>query len=263
MMGRELTDIVFGLAVGDALGVPFEFKARDTFACADMIGHGTHNQEAGTWSDDTSLTIAACDSIRRCGRFDAADTLVAFRAWLDDGAYTPDGRVFDVGMTCRAAIRAGVGRDGEYDNGNGSLMRIAPMAFIDCEDDEVRASSAITHAHAVSCDACVEFVHLLRDAVADPDVVLERLREQEAGVSRDEIGSSGFVLHTLGAARWCVGTSDSYAEAVVKAVNLGEDTDTTAAVTGALAAAVWGGESIPAAWLDTLRGRDVIEACLF
>lgn len=262
-MERGLEDVVLGEAVGDALGVPFEFMARDTFECTGVTGFGTHHQEPGTWSDDTSLTIAACDSIRRSGRFDAADTLAAFRAWLDEGAYTPDGSVFDVGNTCRTAITRGVGSAGEWDNGNGSLMRIAPMALLDCTDDEVRASSAITHAHEVSCNACVEFVGLVRAALADGAGTLDALRTSEAGRPRDEVGSSGFVLHTLGAARWCVGTSASYAEAVLKAVNLGEDTDTTAAVTGALAAAIWGAEAIPAEWLGALRARDLIESCLF
>ncbi|MBP3885768.1 MAG: ADP-ribosylglycohydrolase family protein [Olsenella sp.] len=228
-----------------------------------MTGFGTHHQEPGTWSDDTSLTLAACDSIRRSGRFDAADTLAAFRSWLNDGAYSPDGVAFDVGNTCRAAITRGVGGSGEWDNGNGSLMRIAPMALLDCTDAEVRESSAITHAHEVSCNACVEFVGLVREALADPAATLDALRTSEGGRPREEIGSSGFVLHTLGAARWCVGTSATYAEAVLKAVNLGEDTDTTAAVTGALAAAIWGASAIPAEWLGALRARDLIESCLF
>ena len=157
-----LRDAIFGLAVGDALGVPYEFRPRGSFTCTGMVGYGTHDQPAGTWSDDTSMTLATCDSIRACGRVDTADMLSRFRAWIDDGAYAIDGVVFDYGNTTARALAAGTGCAGERDNGNGSLMRIAPLAFTDATDDEVRAVSAITHAHPVSTEACVEMVRVMR-----------------------------------------------------------------------------------------------------
>lgn len=119
-----LRDCVYGQAVGDALGVPYEFRARGTFECTGMAGHGSHNQPAGTWSDDTSMALATCDSIRTTGRVD------------------------------------------ERGNGNGSLMRILPLAFTGATDDEVRAVSAITHAHATSCEACVRMVRVARKLIA-------------------------------------------------------------------------------------------------
>ena len=161
-----LRDAIYGLAVGDALGVPYEFRPRGSFTCTGMVGHGTHDQPAGTWSDDTSMTLATCDSIRACGRVDVDDMRSRFRAWIDDGAYAIDGVVFDYGDTTARALVAGTGRAGERDNGNGSLMRIAPLAFTDATDDEVRAVSAITHAHPVSTEACVDMVHVMRALAA-------------------------------------------------------------------------------------------------
>ena len=258
-----LAAAVWGAAVGDALGVPYEFKGRGTFECRAMVGHGTHDQPAGTWSDDTALMLATCDSIRAVGRVDVDDLLARFRRWYDDGAYTPDGVVFDVGNATAEALRTGRGLDGEWDNGNGSLMRIAPLAFCDATDDEVRAASAVTHAHPTSTEACVEFVHLLREAAADSDGTRERMRSELAGVPRDEVRSGGYVLDTLKAAKWCFANTSSYRDCVLTAVNLGSDTDTTACVAGALAGTAYGMDAIPAEWLDAMRGADVLEATLF
>lgn len=259
-----LRDAIYGLAVGDALGVPYEFRLRGSFACTGMVGHGTHDQPAGTWSDDTSMTLATCDSIRACGCVDVGDMLSRFRAWIDGGAYAIDGVVFDYGNTTARALAAGTGCAGERDNGNGSLMRIAPLAFTGATDDEVRAVSAVTHAHPVSTEVCVDMVHVMRalaagaspaEAIPDFDVLL--------AASEKDLGSGGFVWDTYCAALWCLAVSESYEECVLRAVNLGDDTDTTAAVAGVLAGIVYGADAIPAAWMEALRGRDIIEACLF
>lgn len=259
-----LRDAIYGLAVGDALGVPYEFRPRGSFACTGMVGHGTHDQPAGTWSDDTSMTLATCDSIRACGCVDTTDMLERFRAWIDGGAYAIDGAVFDYGSTTARALAAGTGCAGERDNGNGSLMRIAPLAFTDATDDEVRAASAITHAHPVSTEVCVDMVHVMRalaagaspaEAIPDFDVLL--------AASEKDLGSGGFVRDTNCAALWCLAVSESYEECVLRAVNLGDDTDTTAAVAGALAGIVYGVDAIPPAWMEALRGKDIIESCLF
>ena len=260
---RGLRDAMWGAAVGDALGVPYEFMSRGTFECTGMTGHGTHNQPAGTWSDDTAMLLATADSVRVLGHVDVADILARFRAWWREGAYTPDGTVFDIGITTSDALRTGRGRSGEWDNGNGSLMRIAPLAFCDATDDEVRAVSAITHAHEVSTEACVEFVHLLRDVAANPLATRKRLVTELASVPRHDIRSGGFVRDTLRAAKWCFATTDGYAPCVLEAVNLGDDTDTTACVAGALAGTAYGLDAIPADWRQTLRGADVLEAALF
>lgn len=255
-----LRDCVYGQAVGDALGVPYEFRARGTFECTGMVGHGSHNQPAGTWSDDTSMALATCDSIRATGRIDVRDMRERFVRWYREGAYTVSG-LFDIGGTTADALSSGRGRAGERDNGNGSLMRILPLAFTDATDDEVRAVSAITHAHAISCEACVRLVHVARRLIdgEGPHDVAGSL----VGVPASQIRSGGFVLDTERAALWCLANTSSYAECVLAAANLGDDTDTTAAVAGGLAGIVYGMDAIPAEWLAKLRGKDVIEGCLF
>jgi len=269
-----LGDAVYGAAVGDALGVPYEFQGRGSFECTGMASGGTHGQPAGTFSDDTSMMLATCDSVRVRGRVDARDMRRRFASWLREGAYTPDGNVFDVGNTVATALSEGRGCEGERSNGNGSLMRIAPLAYTHADDDEVRAVSAITHAHRISAESCVCFVKLIRNLIGgNPlELALEySIPEGEefafladvASWPRDNVKSGGYVLDTLGAAIWCFANTDNYADCVLAAVNLGRDTDTTACVAGALAGAVYGYRAIPAGWLEALRGKDVIERCLF
>lgn len=125
----NVRDCIYGQAVGDALGVPFEFRGRDTFECTGMVGFGTHGQPAGTWSDDTSMALAICDSYRELGCIDTDDIRTRFLAWYRDGAYTCDG-LFDIGNATARALIAGHGLSGERDNGNGSLMRTVPLAFL-------------------------------------------------------------------------------------------------------------------------------------
>lgn len=258
----NVRDCIYGQAVGDALGVPFEFRGRDTFECTGMVGFGTHGQPAGTWSDDTSMALAICDSYRDLGCIDTDDIRTRFLMWYRDGAYTCDG-LFDIGNATARALIAGHGLSGERDNGNGSLMRTVPLAFFDVTDDEVRAVSAITHAHQTSTEACVRMVHVakaLADGMSVGDAVA--MGGVDAGKPRGSISSGGYVLHTYEAALWCLANTSSYAECVLAAVNLGDDTDTTAAVAGALAGIVYGFDCIPSGWIDALKGKDVIEACL-
>lgn len=254
-----LRDCIYGLAVGDALGVPYEFRPRGTFECTDMIGYGTHEQPAGTWSDDTSMTLATCDSIRELGHIDTEDMRDKFVSWIANDEYTIDG-VFDYGGTTARALRSGKGGSGERDNGNGSLMRIAPLAFADATDKEIREVSAITHAHRTSTESCVKFIELLR---SEMDGALPEWTLCLKDAPEHEIRSGGFVRDTLKAATWCLVNTNSYDDCVLAAVNLGDDTDTTAAVAGALAGAAYGMDAIPQKWIDTLRGKELIESCLF
>ena len=271
---RGLRDVMYGAAVGDALGVPYEFRGAGAFTCTGMASGGAHNQPTGTFSDDTSMLLATCDSIRETGRIDVDDMRKRFNDWVLHGEYAVNHVVFDVGGTVSAALTLGVGRDDVRSNGNGSLMRIAPLAFTDASDDDVRAVSAITHAHRISTESCVCFVGLLRGLLAGESWKKALERNIPAGeefaflhdvASRpvSEVRGTGFVLDTLGAFVWCLANTDSYAECVRAAVNLGDDTDTTACVAGALAGAVYGYDAIPAEWLAVLRGKDIIDACLF
>ena len=299
-MNNRLEAILFGVAVGDALGVPVEFKRRGSFHVDGMQGHGTHDQLAGTWSDDTSLTLALADVLAD-GTIPLAGLARNFIAWHDTGAFTPHGHVFDIGNATANAIarlKSGIapemaGGAEEFDNGNGSLMRIAPLVavLVDKEPEEryriTKAVSSITHAHPWAVTACFLYLEILRklyigqpkenaymelrsELVAPPSF-LDRgalakfsriLQEDIRFLAESQIRSSGFVVDTLEASLWCFLTTADYKDAVLKAVNLGEDTDTTGAVTGALAALAYGIDAIPHEWCDQLQGQEQITKLL-
>ena len=328
---------IFGGVVGDALGVPVEFSSRaDRKAdpVTDMREYGTHWQPKGTWSDDSSMALAALDSILLKGGIDYADMMERFRDWRRNGAYTPHGNVFDIGITCSGAIdrfRPGVdplecGATGERENGNGSLMRIMPVSLYDAfrEDywqDEIlnktaentHGASSLTHRHPRSLIGCMLHTSICHELIfrdgqpvqvalqkaidktlqfyenvventdgsTDESVAgtqqaqkwyddafraeiaadsYARLRDLEAfkNLPESSIQSSGYVVHTLEAAIWCLLNSESYADCVLKAVNLGDDTDTVGAVAGGLAGLAFGFDSIPAEWLDVIVAKDWI-----
>ena len=255
----KLRSAIYGFAIGDALGVPYEFKERNTFICTDMIGHGTWNQEDGTWSDDTSLTLATAKSIKDKGCIDLKDIRKNFEAWLYNDEFTANGTVFDVGGTTREAIELEHGMDGFHDNGNGSLMRILPLAFTTASDEDIANVSAITHAHEISKKACIEYIHIARKLIKGEKYHDELIKN----IDESEIKSGGFVLDTLVASLWCILNTCNYKDAVLKAVNLGSDTDTTAAVTGGLAGIIYGFDAIPKEWIDKLKNKELIEECLF
>lgn len=288
-MNKKLFDTVYGFAVGDALGVPYEFKQRGHFKCLGMIGGGTWNQPEGTWSDDTSMTLATCDSIKEWKHVDLEDMMKRFSRWATNGAYTANGEVFDIGGTTQTALfnfTWGVpfyncGLSAENTQGNGSLMRILPLAFTRCSYKDVWDVSALTHAHQNCKSACEILVDTALTLADDPKIFrrnpkflmkqvlycgiprkFERL-EYIDELKEEDIRSSGYVVDTLEAAIWCLVTSHSYTETVLKAVNLGGDTDTIAAISGGLAGLVYGYDAIPKDWINRLKNKDMIESCLF
>ena len=274
-LSKKLHDAVFGLAIGDALGVPYEFKPRGSFECTEMVGYGAHKQPEGTWSDDTSMTIATAKSIKdNGGKIDTFDMRDKFVAWADEEDFNANGTCFDIGNATWAALSTGASQTGEWDNGNGSLMRILPVAFADCTDEEVCEVSAITHGHEISMHACLIYVRIARrllDGESIHDIIptllydkpFDRLRIIDK-LSEEEIKSSGFVVHTLEASLWCLAKYDNFRDTVLAAVNLGDDTDTTGAVAGGLAGIVYGLESdFAKECLDVLRSKDMIEECLW
>lgn len=233
-----------------------------------MTGYGTHCQPAGTWSDDTSMTLAACDSIREKGAADIDDIREKFCRWAFKAEYTVDNEVFDIGGTTITSLETGKGQEDFYSNGNGSLMRILPLAFIDADEQTAADVSAITHAHSISKNACCEYVYIARQLISGRNLmeILSECSERLPLIhtlDADEIKSTGYVTDTLEAALWTLATSESYRDAVLKAVNLGDDTDTAGAVTGGLAGIIYGMEGIPKEWLETLRGKEIIDRCLF
>jgi len=298
LQGRIVGGLL-GLVVGDALGVPVEFFKRETLdhdPLTAMIGHGTHGQPPGTWSDDSSLALATAASLVERG-YQPADMMARFARWLDHAEMSPHGEVFDVGIATSHAIRRSTdgapppwGGAGEMDNGNGSLMRIMPLACYvhrlprETIIDRAFEVSALTHAHPRSQLCCAYFCLLIAgvldglDLRAAMDEAAQELRgripEDEAvllarildgsvlAAERDEIRGSGYVLHCLEASLWAVANHDTYGSAVLAAINLGEDTDTTGAVTGALAGALYGRAAIDPAWVHGLaRDVFVVDLC--
>ena len=296
-----IKDALFGLSVGDALGVPVEFKSRETIKqnpVIDMIGYGSHNLPPGTWSDDSSLTFCLAEALTQ--NFDLKVVAQNFIDWLYHNYWTARGEVFDVGFSCQQAIynlSTGTRPDlaggfDEYENGNGSLMRILPLLFY-IKDKKIneryqitKQVSSITHAHVRSVIACFYYLEFARQllnkenkfriyqnlqlsipeylksiSMNQAEVALfdRLLKENIYDLPEEKINSTGYVLYTLEASIWSLLTTDSYEEAVLKAVNLGHDTDTTGAVTGGLAGLLYGFENIPANWVAQLARREDID----
>ncbi len=293
---------LWGAVAGDALGVPVEFENRlevRSHPVIGMRGHGTHDQPPGTWSDDSSLLLCTADSLLR-HEFDTEDIGRRFVAWYHEGLWTPWNKVFDVGVATSQAlariangVRAEVaGGDGQYSNGNGSLMRILPVALRFAPQptktllDRVHRASAITHRHMRSQMACGLYSLVIQKLLAgsNPEQAFEQGRNAfnafydadpywaveldyfRLATARDlrtrpesEIDSSGYVVHTLTASLWCLLTSKNYQECVLKAVNLGGDTDTTGCVAGGLAAVTYGLQSIPGGWTRQLARHEELE----
>ena len=269
-MNQKLYDAIIGFAIGDALGVPYEFKERGSFTCSDMTGYGTHHQSLGTWSDDTSMTLATLSSLKEnAGRIIPEDMRTKFNYWLLYGDFTATGEVFDVGISTTKALRSGKPCIGEHDNGNGSLMRILPLAFVECNDDDIRNVSAITHGHWISMEACVILVHIAKRLLDGetienilPTLQYEKPFERLSTIDKLDISrikSSGYVVDTLEAALWAVSHKGDWSKCfkndVLAAVNLGEDTDTVAAVTGGLAGRIYGLEA-DQKWVDALVNKE-------
>ncbi len=304
--GRLKSQIIaslWGAAVGDALGVPVEFLSRKDLAAAPvtgMRGEGTHKQPAGTWSDDTSLTLCTLESLLDCDGVDTEDMAERFRRWLVEGYWTAHGQVFDIGIATRQALaRFAEGRKPElcggrqeYDNGNGSLMRMLPVSLWSQSGATeealglVHRVSRITHGHPRAQMVC-GFYSLLAWALLEGAAPLDALKqawqqaEQEYKFHEDfelnwphlhrlspdvlptlgeaDIRSSGYCIHTMEASVWCLLRGEDFPSTVMAAVNLGEDTDTTGCVTGTLAGLRFGMDQVPSAWVEALARRQELD----
>lgn len=286
---------VVGLLVGDALGVPYEFHQPEEIPQTELIEMappaGFDRAHAGvlhaTYSDDGALALCLLASLLDCDRFDTVDFGKRLVRWYEEGYLAVDGDVFDVGVTTAAGIRAimaGVppleaGPRGQYDCGNGALMRALPLALWHRGSYEelardARLQSMLTHGHLRSQLCCALYVLWARcilEQAEDPwTEAVESLRhicrndaaateELEFNIRPDynEQGArSGYVVDCLRSARWCVDTG-SYEQVVRSAIQLGNDTDTTACVAGGIAGLRDGIQGIPTRWVDALRGREL------
>lgn len=313
MVLSKLHSAIVGLAVGDALGVPVEFLSRADLKqnpVMDMREYGSHNQPAGTWSDDSSLTFCLAEML--ADKYNLTTLGNRFINWYEYAYWTAHGNVFDVGIaTSRAIYKLGqginpifAGGTDEADNGNGSLMRILPLAFyvkempIENRFKCVSDVSSLTHGHIRSILGCfiyVEFaIQLLKgrnkfEAFAQTKEIVNNFLNSNPicsdneinkyhrilmnpisnyeikpiyEYSEAEISSSGYVVSSLEAALWCLFKENDYKSTVLRAVNLGNDTDTVGAIAGGLAGILYGYESIPKEWIDQLaRKDDILNLC--
>lgn len=289
---------ILGTLVGDALGVPVEFQERATLDRDPVVGMrsgGTWNQPAGTWSDDGAMCLVTADVLCHLG-WDLENLMIGFDRWLYSALWTARGGVFDIGHRTRSSIerfRAGepagrCGGDQESDNGNGSLMRALPVSCWLHRSPSARRirlagdASALTHAHprsrwccawhAAWCDAVLAGGETSAAAAAANAQIAPLLPPAERaalarildgrllGAPRQAIASGGYVVHTLEAAVWCLLRYVGFAETVLAAVNLGGDTDTTAAVAGGMAGLRGGAAAIPAGWLAALPRHEEVTA---
>ncbi|HOF63652.1 MAG TPA: ADP-ribosylglycohydrolase family protein [Dermatophilaceae bacterium] len=303
---------ILGLLVGDALGVPYEFHPASTipaYPAIEMVPPlGFHRAHAavppGTWSDDGAQALVLLESLLRCGRLDTDDVGAGLVAWLDRGRYAVDGRVFDVGIQTAHAVRrirdghtaANAGQTDVGANGNGSLMRVLPLALWHRGDDDALiddafAQSAVTHGHLRSKLACALYCvwaraildgHQVSDAWAHARGTIEsryaagspERAELDLIVPADgqwEDSGTGYVVHSLRAALTLTGAVPragrsvgpvDYATVVKGAIALGDDTDTTACIAGGIAGLVVGEGGIPPRWRAALRGRELLDPLL-
>lgn len=307
---NPVINALLGVAIGDALGVPFEFRTRYEMeknpAAKEMIGYGTYNQPEGTWSDDSSLTFCLAESLT--GDFDLADIATKFIAWKSESYWAARGKVFDIGITTSRAITRLqiILRDkkyenlellkyqgDEYDNGNGSLMRIIPLLFfikgkpIAEQFEIIWQVSALTHRHIRAAMCCLIYLrlaeHILNGKNKEESYAEMRKeilnfweemefaeREQKHFVrliqndirviDHADLKSGGYVMESIEASIWCFLQNENYTDVVFEAINLGHDTDTTAAIAGGLAGLFYGAENIPEYWIASIaRMEDIIE----
>lgn len=293
---------LLGLAIGDALGSAVEFRSRGYFEpVTGYRGGGPHRIAAGEWTDDTSMALALADSIVESG-WDLDDQARRYVEWYRTGRYSVNGRCFDIGITTGSALqqfeRTGDARTAgpthERTSGNGSIMRLAPVpiAFAHHYPNDLRPlidraadSSLPTHGSTQCVSACAAMALIMagliqgetKATVLDPKWIAwkelaayHKLDPKIAGVvagswrkkRANEIQGSGHVVASLEAALWAFDTSKTFEEAVLKAVNLGDDADTTGAVCGQLAGACWGESGIPESLLTGLGRRDILDPIL-
>ena len=295
----KFIDSIIGHAVGDAMGVPTEFCIREYLLknpVKEMIGSDKTGQPAGSWSDDTSMEIATIDSFIQNKEFNYDDIMHKWEEWINEAKYTANNDTFDVGRTCLRAIRnhslgtepLKCGTDGEQSNGNGSLMRILPVALYSyyrkLDVNEIikltNELSSLTHKHDISklgCYIYVRYIMFLLDGKNKNEAYeliktldystydeyaipkYERILKNDiASYTIDNILSTGYVVDTLECALWILLNANSYKETIIATTNIGNDTDTIGAIAGSMAGIIYGYDSIPTSWIDKLMRKDYL-----
>lgn len=290
---------IIGHAVGDAMGFPTEFSKREELLknpVIEMIDSPDLGQPAGFWSDDTAMEIATIDSFIQKKYFDYKDIMDKWVKWISKSEYTPTGVAFDIGRTCLKAIKKycngtaplQCGSTSINENGNGSLMRILPVALYaylkNLDDISIRKLtnevSSLTHAHEVSrlgCYIYVQFIICLLKGYTKEEAykhiqyldysaydmhslkLYKRILDEQIEVQRlDQIKSTGYIVDTLESAMWIFMNAEHYKEAIIASTNIGGDTDTIGAIVGSMAGIYYGFDSIPSNWLEKLQRKDYL-----
>lgn len=309
MKSNKVNDALIGVAVGDAVGVPFEFSSRDKMQAnpaTEMIGYGTYNQPKGTWSDDSSLTFCLAESL--INGYDLKDISEKFIKWVDEAYWTAHDKVFDIGFTTSIAISRlrdkieegnldELKRQKYYgddrDNGNGSLMRIIPLLFyikgkpINEQFDIVWEVSALTHRHIRAAMSCMIYLKLAEKLLDGKNKIVaytemrseitefwneicfaeierehfEKIIQNDIRETKiEDLKSGGYVIEVLESSIWFFLNKDSYEDTILSVINLGHDTDTSAAITGGLAGIYYEQKGIPESWVASIaRLDDIVE----
>lgn len=296
---KRVLPTIYGGILGDLMGVPVEFKPRGSYKIQDIIGYGTYNQPPGTWSDDTSLTLCLMENIIEEGnaeslmekfvQYQNKGYCTPFDKMFDIGRTTAEA----IDKFNKGVPAAKCGGTEEYDNGNGAIMRISPIVFLLYNEfnflkkvELIKKYTEITHAHPRSIVGSVLYVELLlrlyhnnpleKSLIEVSELFHENLAKEHIYIKElsafkrifdknffdlpeTEIRSDGYVVHTLEAAIWCLGNSSNFKEAILKAVNLGDDTDTVGSITGTLAGMFYKMEQIPEEWLEKIVRKEEIK----
>ncbi len=309
MNTNAVVDALLGVAIGDAVGVPFEFSSRErmkSFPAKDMVGFGTHNQPAGTWSDDGALTFCLAESLIL--RYDLKNISMNFIKWKNEAYWSARGRVFDIGMTTAEAIsrlKRLIENDeveelknqksygDEYDNGNGSLMRIIPLLFfikgrpIKEQFEIVWEVSALTHRHIRAAMSCMIYLKLAENLLEgmDKESSYSTMRTQILGLwdeidfaakernhfqkviqndiretDIDDLKTGGYVIEVLESSIWFFLSKNTFEDTILSIINLGHDTDTSAAIVGGLAGIYYTQKGMPDYWIASIaRMEDIMD----
>ena len=297
----KILDGIIGFAIGDAMGVPIEFSSREQLLnnpVTKMLGYGQYNVPKGTYSDDTAMTLATIDSLTKCPKIDYNDMMKRYCNWINKAAYTATNEVFDVGNTTRYALAKYMegeipptkcGLDSINSNGNGSLMRMLPIAYYcykkEYNEEQIAflaiTTSSLTHAHPISQLGCYLYImyiiFILQGFTKEESY--QKLKTIDLGLFKkdtisyysnilekdiqtfkiDDIKSTGYVVDTLEAVLWTILNTNSYKDSIIVAINLGNDTDTIGAITGSISGLLYGLKDIPSTWSTKLKNIDYIK----
>jgi len=279
---------LLGLACGDALGAPVEFCRKDSYPLqTEMTGGGAFGLKSGEWTDDTAMALCMAESLTELQAFSTEDQMARYQRWFRHGYQSCQGRCVDIGNTTVWAIkrfeRTGIamaGTDDPFKSGNGNIMRLAPAVMVaDSQKTAIELallSSRVTHASDDCLDAAElmavilwrtlqgeplpQLLHSLPDINARSMAIGRVVHGYFRSLNRQEVNASGYVINSLEAALWCCYHSRSLEEALILAANLGDDTDTVAAITGQLAGAHYGASALPGRWTNVLAWQERIGA---